>query len=197
VPYAYPLLLAQVCQNNDFGYFLWQDRFLAMLRDTNPDTAHSRAELEKSIGKSYIRDTANAYGIRFGGRAVCIEKEYHKPKPVDAVLNSDPCRNLVSTGHFHVDMYNKFLPPGCTGIAIPLEDAVRGIPAGRYPVFDALLSGGVAALYELAKQYGFAQDDEGYVSGCSMCFFICKFLSETGCFAELDNEHYVESIKYY
>ena len=195
VPYAYPLLLAQVCQKERFGYFLWQDRFLAMLRNTDPNKAHSRAALEKSIGADYIRDTANAYGIRMGGRAVTIEAEYYARKPVDAVLDSNPCRSLVSTGHFHVDMYNRFLPPGCTGIAIPMEDAVRGIPEGKYPVFDVLLQGGVTALYDLAKKHGFAPAAEGYVSGCALCFFVCKYLSELGGFAELDPEHYAESVK--
>lgn len=197
VPYAYPLRLAEICQKENFGYFLWQDRFLNMLRGTNPNKAHSRSALEESIGSGYINDTANTYGIRMGGRAVCIEKEYHAPKPIDMVINSNPCKGLVSTGHFHVDMYNRFLPPGCTGIAIPMEDAVRGIPDGKYPVFDALLTGGVAALYKLAKECGFVPDPKGYASGCAACFFICSFLSGLGCFAELDAEHYAESVKYY
>jgi len=200
VPYAYPLRLAQVCQKENFGFFLWQERFLPMLRNTDPNKAHTRAELEQSIGKGYIRDTANAYGIRMGGRAVTIEAEYHENKPIDSVLNSTPCRSLVSTGHFHVDMYNRFLPPGCTGIAIPLEDAVRGISDGKYPVFDALLSGGVAELYEFAKTLGFEADPKGYASGCNLCFFICKYLSLHGdcnhmAFAELDKEHYTESLR--
>jgi len=197
VPYAYPLRLAEICQKENFGYFLWQDRFLNMLRGTNRNKAHSRNALEESISPDYIRDTANAYGIRMGGRAVCIEKEYHTPKPIDAVINSNPCKNLVSTGHFHVDMYNRFLPPGCTGIAIPMEDVVRGIPDGKYPIFDALLTGGVAELYKLAKEHGFVSELEGYASGCAACFFICKFLSGLSCFAELDAEHYAESVKYY
>ena len=196
VPFAYPLRLARVCGKENFGYFLWQERFLQMLRNTDPDKAHSRSALERSIGTNYIRDTANAYGIRMGGRAVCIENEYSTKRPVETVLDSNPCRSLVSTGHFHVDMYNRFLPPGCTGIAIPMEDAVRGIPAGKYPVFDALLHGGVSALYELAKGHGFVPDAGGYASGCAVCFFMCKYLSEAGKFAELDPEHYAESLKY-
>jgi len=196
VPYAYPIRLAQACQREGFGYFLWQERFLNMLRNVDPNTSHNREALEKSIGHNYINDTANAYGIRMGGRAVQIEMEYSARRPVEDVLNSTPCTGLVSTGHFHVDMYNRFIPPGCTGLVIPMEDVVRGMPLGKYPIYEALYSGGVAALFEFAKEHGFVPDAEGYASGCGLCFFIRKFLSETGEFAELDRMHYVEALEY-
>ena len=199
VPYAYPLRLAEICRKKGFGYFLWQERFLNMMRGVDPNTAHDRADLEKSIGRDYIFDTATAYGIRMGGRAINIEAEYYPCKPVDGLLAramGKCCDGLVSTGHFHVDMYNRFIPPGCTGYVLPMEEVVRGIPAGKYPVFEASYSGGTAALYELAKEYGFVPDAEGYATRCALCFFIRKFLSEKGIFAELEPEHYVESLKY-
>ena len=195
VPYAFPLRLAQVCQKKSFGFFLWQERFLAMLRDVAPNASHDRNALEKLIGPDYIRDTANAYGIRMGGRAINIENEYHARKPTEQVLSSKPCTGLVSTGHFHVDMYNRFIPPGCTGFVVPMEDVVRGIQPGKYPVLEALYSGGVAGLLEFAKNHGFEPDVEGYASGCGLCFYIREFLSGKN-FAELDETHYIEALKY-
>ncbi|MCL2285790.1 MAG: 4Fe-4S cluster-binding domain-containing protein [Firmicutes bacterium] len=196
VPYAYPLRLAEICRKKGFGYFLWQERFLNIMRSVDPNTAHDRADLEKSIGRDYILDTATAYGIRMGGRAINIEIEYYPPKPLEKVLSPNPCRGLVSTGHFHVDMYNRFIPPGCTGLVLPMEDVVRGIQPGKYPVYEALYFGGVAALYGLAKEHGFQPAPEGYTSGCALCFFIRKYLSEKGIFAELEPEHYTEAMRY-
>jgi len=199
VPYAYPLRLAEICRKKGFGYFLWQERFLNMMRNVDPNVAQSRAALEKSIGKEYILDTANAYGIRMGGRAVQIELEYSPRKSAEELLASaagKTCDGLVSTGHFHVDMYNRFIPPGCTGFVLPMEEVVRGIPAGKYPVFEASYTGGTVALYELAKEHGFIADAEGYATRCALCFFMRKFLSETGEFAELNAEHYIEAMKY-
>jgi len=77
-----------------------------------------------------------------------------------------------------------------------MEEVVRGIPAGKYPVFEASYSGGTVALYELAKAHGFVADAGGYATRCALCFLMRKFLSETGKFAELNAEHYVEAMQY-
>jgi len=200
VPYAYPLRLAEICRKSGFGYFLWKEQFVNALRNTNPDIAHDRAALEKSIGREYIRDTAKAYGLKTGGRAINIELEYSPRKPVEELLApaaGKTCDGLVSTAHFHVDMYNRFIPPGCTGFVLPMKEVVHGIPAGKYPVFEALHGGGTVALYALAKAHGFVADAKGYATRCALCFFMRKFLSETGKFAELDAEFYVQSLEYY
>ena len=197
VPYAYPILLAKVCHREGFGYFLWQERFLRMLQKTNPNIAHDRKALEKSISEDYIINTATAYGIRIGGRAVQIEMEYKSREPLESLLQDKPCIELVSTGHFHVDMYNQFIPPGCTGLLLPMAEVVNGIEPGKYPVYESLYRGGVRSLYLLSLDYGFVANEEGYTSSCVLCFFIRKFLSEKDIFAELCTRHYVEAMKYY
>ena len=197
VPYTAPLNLAKWCRAYGFGYFLWQERFVPMMQGLDPNKAHTRAEMEAAISPDYIRDTALAYGIRMGGRAVNIADEYYPRKPVEDVVKAGGCRGLQSTDHFHVDMYGRFIPPGCTGIAIPLREAVDGVPSGKYPAFEALLKGGVAALLEYAVGLGFVPDARGYTSGCGLCFYLRRWLSERGGCAELDGEHYLHSFGYY
>ena len=198
VPYAYPLLLAEICRKRRFGYFLWQDCFLPMMKHVSPETAHNRAALENSIDKDYVYNTATAYGIRLGGRAINIEMEYSTCKPLENLLKTNrPCPDLVSTGHFHVDMYNQFIPPGCTGLVLPMAEVVRGITPGKYPVYEALYRAGVTALYALARTHGFVANKAGYTSRCALCFFIRMYLSEKNIFAELCAEHYIEAMKYY
>lgn len=197
VPYAAPLRLAKWCRSYGFGYFLWQERFLPMMQGIDPEKAHDRAALEAGISKGYIHDTAQAYGLRMGGRAVNIAQEYFPLKPLKDIVNATPCSGLLSTDHFHVDMYGRFIPPGCTGIAIPLAEAVRGVPGDKYPAFEKLLAGGVGALLEYAQGRGFIPDSEGYVSGCLLCFHIRRWLSQQDGCPELDGEHYEESLLYY
>jgi hypothetical protein len=198
VPFEKPLYLAEICRGLNFGYFLWQDRFARMLSRVDAEKAHDRLTLEREISPDYIWDTATAYGIRMGGRAINIEDEYTEGKSLDEVINNQPCRGLLSGGHFHVDMYGRYVPPGCTGVAIPLDEAIRGIPEEKYPVFTALTSGGVAGLLAFARKRGFMLgDDSEFPSSCALCFHIRHWLSgQSGC-PELDREHYEESLKYY
>ena len=195
VPYGLPLRLAEICRRNHIGYFLWQERFLPGLLPVSPSKAHGRKTLEAQISPGYILDTARKYGINMGGRAINIEAEYVTPRPTRELMDSKPCRGLLSTGHFHVDMYGKFIPPGCTGIALPLAEAVNGIPSGKYPAFEALYSGGVAGLFEFALEKGFPPK-ENYTSSCALCFHIRKWLSESSDeYAELDAGHYAASLE--
>jgi len=197
VPYSAPLRLAELCRKHGFGYFLWQERFLSMMSGVDAHKAHDRAALEEAISQDYIHDTAQAYGIKMGGRAVNIAEEYSPRRPVEKVVRTRPCVGLLSADHFHVDMYGRFIPPGCTGFAIPLEEMLQGFSPEKYPAFAASLSGGVGALLSYATARGFVADAKGYASSCVLCFHIRHWLSgQEGC-PELDAEHFEESLMYY
>jgi hypothetical protein len=196
VPYGAPLHLARLCEETGMGYFLWKEEFLRSLSRLEPDKPHSRAEIEQSLGPDYIAAAAGAYGIQMGGRAVNIEGEYRPLMPAETLVDHAPCRGLLSAGHFHVDREGFFIPPGCTGIRLPLEEVVDGIPGGKYPVFEALYQGGIGALWDLARRCGFVPGPGGYPSKCGLCFRLRHYLASRD-FAELDGNHYRESLKYY
>jgi len=215
VPAVLPIKLAEICRNEGFGCFLWQDKYRTMLsRVQNPHKVQSRVELERQLSPNYILEAARAYGLSMGGRALSIEAEYGTPKPLadiiaachttprlinsnnaEAPAQKKPCRNLLSAGHFHVDLHGQYIPPGCTGIIIPLKEAISGVPIGKYPAFDALVSGGVAGLFDLALIHGF-KPKATYTSSCALCFHIRHYLSGQKGFPELDAEHYVASLTY-
>ena len=197
VPYGAPLALADLCEKTGMNYFLWKREFLRALSRIDPQKTHSRAEMEKIFSREYLHNTARLYGIGYGGRAVNIEREFGVLSPAESFAGENaPCRNLLSSGHFHVDMFGYFIPPHCTGIRIPLPEVVDGIPEGKYPVFEALYSGGLAALLEFARLHGFSANPEGYPSKCNFCFHLRHFLSDKD-FSELDRNHYEEAFKYY
>jgi len=197
IPVKQPLYLAEICKRVGFGCFLWQGRYLSELSRVGHSRTHDRAELERLISPDYVLETAQSYGLHFGGRAINIEEEYAERKPADSVADSRPCRRLLSADHFHVDLNGMFIPPGCTGIAIPLQEAVRGIPDGKYPAFEALVFGGSAEILKYSQAQGFAENPHGYTSGCALCFHIRHWLSENDACPELVSEHYSESLKYY
>jgi hypothetical protein len=199
VPYGLPLKLAKLCDETGMGYFLWKQQFLHSLSGLEHSSAHSREELEEHLRPGYISNTARSYGIRLGGRAVNIEEEYGSSRSLADLFaggaKNSPCGDLLSTGHFHVDQDGCFIPPGCTGLRLPLAEAVDGIPAGKYPVFEILYQKGPAALLDFAGGRGFFPK-KNYPSLCNLCFHIRAFLAEQG-FTELDKNHYEESLKYY
>jgi len=43
VPVGLPLLLADICSSAGFGFFLWQDRFLPMMKSLDRSKIHTRA----------------------------------------------------------------------------------------------------------------------------------------------------------
>ena len=197
VPVGLPLSLAETCQSVGFNYFLWQDRYLPALSRLDRGKTHSREEMENLISPQYVLETARNYGLSLGGRAIGIEAEFSTLKSADEVKSDRPCQRLLSGGHFHVDYLGRYIPPGCTGIAIPLDEAVHGIPDGKYPVFEALLNGGSTELLRFAIAEGFSDDPQGYPSGCALCFHIRRWLCENSPSAELDPEHYTEAMKYW
>ena len=197
VPFELPLRLAEICRQNNFGYFLWQERFLHSLSQVPPTKAHGRESLEEMISPKYIWETAKRYGLSMGGRAINIEKEYVEPKATQDLLTATKaCRHLTSTDHFHVDLFGKFIPPGCTGLALPLDEAISGLPDGKYPVYEALLFGGLKELLRFAEEKGFVPE-KTYTSSCALCFYTRKWLSENTDFPELDHRHYDASLSYY
>jgi hypothetical protein len=202
VPYGAPLALAKLCEEAGMNYFLWKQEFLPALSRLDSAKTHSRADLEKALSRDYIHTTAQRYGIGYGGRAINIESEFSTPRSAESFSGDKaPCRNLLSTGHFHVDMDGYFIPPRCTGIRIPLSEAIEGIPARKYLAFEALYNGGISALLNLARQRGFVPGSteltvHGYPSKCNLCFHLRNFLSEED-FPELDKNHYEEALKYY
>jgi hypothetical protein len=202
VPYGLPLELARLCDEEGLGYFLWKKQFFSTLSKLDRAVPHSREDLEEHVGRDYIDDAARSYGLRIGGRAINIEEEYGNTHTFAELLDkAPPCPDLLSTGHFHVDQDGCFIPPGCTGIRLPLAEAVDGIPEGKYPVFEALYEGGLIALSDLAKEQGFVPE-KTYASRCNLCFHIRAYLAGNTLlsgkgFAELDENHYEESLKYY
>ena len=198
VPVGLPLRLAEICKNEGMGYFYWQEQYKHKLSLLDRDKIYTRTELEHSLSQHYIVETTNSYGLGIEtGRAINIGLEYMPKKPVsDLLTNSLPCKHLLSTSFIHIDHNEKYVVPSCTGITIPLEDAMKGIPRGRYLVYETLVIDGIRGLIKFSEGLGVMIDDV-YVSYCSLCFDIRHKLSMTKSYAELDYEHYESVMSFY
>ena len=197
IPIALPLRLAELCKLENFPCYLHKEKYARyFLSEFDPTKTHSLEELEQKISKDFVKELIRSYGIIPSGRAVALEHKYGELRPVKELAGCKPCKALLSSGNYRIDVYKKLVPMGCTGIALPLQEAIEGIPEGKYPVFETLFNGGTIVLLEYAQKLGFVPLADGYTSECAMCFhtrhWLCK--NHPNSHPELFLEHYEESL---
>ena len=175
IPLEKPIALIKAC-NNCLDYFVWKQNFIAPLSKMSMIIKHGREELESTLGEDYIYDTAKKYGIGYNGRALNIAREFCETKPFDQIISSGPCMEIVGTNHYHVDYLGSYIPPGCTGMGVPLDE-LDNINEDKYPVFTKLYEKGIKGLYSYATENGF-KENRSYTSKCELCFEIRKYLNK-------------------
>jgi len=174
IPFWKQERLIRLLEETGTPHFIWQERYLPLLRKLDPEKTYDSADLQNVFGYDVIYQCAREYGMGFNGRALNLLRKYGKRKTVTMLLG--PCPELRNTSHFHVDFLGCYMPPGCTGMGILIEDVGEELDPEKYPVVTRLFGGGVSALLEYAGEVGYVPDPEGYVSKCELCFNIRKHL---------------------
>jgi len=181
VPLERPLRLCRLLREEGFDYFVWQERYLRKLMGLDRSRTYSRQELAQILGENYIADTAAEYGLGMNGRALRIADSIYEKKPAEMLLTDTPCGKLLQPQHCHFDLYGNAVPSGCPGIAVEMEDYLRGsVPEGKYPAASRLARGGTAALFAYAAEQGFVPDSAGYPTRCALCYAMRAYLAGIG-----------------
>ena len=100
------------------------------------------------------------------------------------------CRHrLTSPYHIHIDNYGNYIGGFCAGICLGdahnLDTIFNGIDLSEHPVLNALTTE-LGQLYKLAKDFGYEDLPDGYVSACHLCLDLRKHLvHQTDEFQEL------------
>ena len=178
------------------GVFLWQERFWKELSSLDPTSTHSLEEMEERFGPNYRTHLPRRFGLTMRGRALMYYQKVIIPRPFEEwIEESTPCSELAATGHFHADLFGKYLPGGCSGLAIDLKDLGPPLNEGKYPLLTALYSEGPAGLYDIASDYGF-QPAPSYASKCHVCTDIRRHLtaSSTAHFPEIHPKPYYQQM---
>ena len=174
IPFWKPERLIRLLRETGAQYFIWQERYLSLLRKLDPVKTYESDDLQRMFGYDVAGQCAREYGMGFNGRALNLLRKYGKRKPIAMLL--EPCPELRNASHFHVDFLGRYIPPGCTGMGILIEDVGKELDPKKYPVVSRLFEGGVSALLEYARKSGYVPDPGGYVSKCELCFAIRKHL---------------------
>ena len=176
VPFWKPQRLIELLVKIGISHFVWQERYLPMLRKLNPQKTYNAKELQTTFGYDVIEKCAREYGMGFNGRALNLLRKFGERRAADKLATHESCASLRNASHFHVDFLGRYVPPGCTGMGILIEDIDKPIDCSKYPVMSRLFGGGVGELLEYARNLGYVSNDNGYVSKCELCFDIRKFL---------------------
>ena len=175
IPFRKTKTLIDLLNRGGINHFIWQQRFLPVLEKLDPDKLYDREALINELGYDAQAQCAREYGMGFNVRALKIIRRMGNRKPASDFIIDKPCENLLRANHFHVDLYGRYIPPGCTGMGIDIDDLGKPLDEEKYHVFSRLYSGGLKELYEYALSQGFEPDAKGYASKCDLCFSIRKY----------------------
>lgn len=169
-------MLSDVCRELDISHGFWQDEFLTDITVLPTDQVHTLCELEEHFGKGYIKQIAPRFGmLRMAGRALITQREYMPTVPLSRVPHMHrSCAELIDRTHFHVDLYGRYIPPGCVGLSLPVEALGEELDAERFPL-TAMLQQGPRVLLDHCRKLGF-QPAQNYNNRCHLCFEMRYFL---------------------
>jgi hypothetical protein len=126
----------------------------------------------------------------FMGRATTSLKSMYPTQPASRFL-STPCRPpFLRSWHNHFDNYGNFMPGFCGGISLGswfnLDETLQeGIDLKKFPILRFLIAEDMRGLFHFAKDLGYEESPDGYLSKCDLCLDIRKHLVKQGDFAEL------------
>jgi len=178
IPFAKVKGVLQACRRSGMGIFPWVMEFYDEIDRLGDQTTHSLEEYEHAYGPGYLADVEARYRVSMCGRAVDTFGPLHPRQGAEQILSqaSSSCPRLLGTGHFHIDLYGNYVPPGCVGLAVHRDDLGEPLTRASYPIFRTLLEGGVAALHELAREFGY-EPDRQFAGECDLCAHLRSFLA--------------------
>lgn len=124
------------------------------------------------------------------GRAARQLRHLYPSRPA-RVFFHEPCRpTFLRNWHNHFDNYGNFMPGYCGGISLgrwseldTLEE--EGIDLDTHPILRFLIADDMRGLFRFARDFGYQESDEGYVSKCDLCLDIRRHLASKADFEEL------------
>ena len=101
----------------------------------------------RKVWKRYIDNLLGRYSIN-------LKEEHSKPlksqlemQSFNDIMNSSrPCGLLSGVYHFHLDLYENFIPQSCPGFSIKIDELIKGADQKSIRCFTVLRNSGVGTL---------------------------------------------------
>ena len=199
IPFAKIKGVLAAARQTGIGIFPWISEFIADLSELDDISTHPLAEFEALFGRDYVMRLPQRYWIHMGGRALETFRPYFAEKSVEQIVdaNAASCATeLLSTGHFHLDLFGNYIPGLCSGLSIARDDLGNPLPAEKYPVLTTLFYEGIRGIFRMAQEkFNYTPAREHYLNKCDLCTEIRKIFvqNDFGGPAELNpKEFYLE-----
>lgn len=178
IPFRQVKGVMEACRRAGVRVLPWVMDFYDELESLGDERPHALAEFRERFGGDYLRNLPRRYWVHLGGRAAYTFAGVYGLSPLaDVLARSGPCRELVNTSHFHVDLYGNYVPELCAGLAFPADLLGKTLPEDEYPLLNLLYSQGVAGLLDLARERAGFRPAEGYLNKCHLCLEIRRYLA--------------------
>ena len=168
--------LLSSCRKSGMRVFPWIMDFYDDIDAFDDQRPHSLSQYKEKYGDTYLQQIPRRYWTHFGGRAVQTYKNIIPLKPLEKVLRSPACKELADTSHFHIDLYQNYIPGLCSGLAIKMSDLGKDLDENEYPILSLLFNEGIGSLFEYARnEFGFKPQAK-YLNKCHLCNDIRLFI---------------------
>lgn len=169
----------EACRQTGISVFPWVSGFIPDLSAFNDRQPHTLKEYQQRFGGDYCETLPQRYWISLGGRALDTFGKFSAKKSVSQIISANRrgCSELAEVGHFHIDLYENYVPGLCAGLSIRRKDLGSPLSLEEYPIISRLYMKGIGEFLEYAaEEYGFKTSETGYASKCELCHEIRRFL---------------------
>lgn len=178
IPFARVKGVLEACRRTAVGIFPWIGGFYHEINAFNDRRPHALKEYAAVYGKDYVKRIPSRYWIHLGGRALKTFRSVFELHTLPSILSRCPggCVELLDVSHFHLDLYDNYIPGLCSGLAIRRQDLGSPLSPERYPFLTVLHNSGVRGLHDLATAEHGYKPARSYLSTCDLCTDIRRFL---------------------
>ncbi len=131
------------------------------------------------------------------GRTVYTLNKIFKKYKAESFFYENCIEEFKNPYHIHVDNYGNYIPSFCAGISfnnVFENENMLEIKLNDSPIISALTIN-IKELYYIAKQFGYKEAQDGYISKCHLCLDIRKHISsKTNEFKELNPKEFYSNL---
>ena len=200
IPFAKVKGVIEAARQTGMGIFPWVSEFISDLSELDSAGTHTLTEFEALFGRDYVMHLPQRYWIHMGGRALETFRPYLADKSAQQIMDTDTdscATELLSTGHFHLDLFGNYIPGLCAGLSIAREDLGTPLRAEKYPILTTLFKEGIRGFFNMAREkFNYSPAKERYIDKCDLCTEIRTFWvqNDPGETADLNPKEFYQRI---